>query len=60
MKASTARGLRRAMLSLNLKLRGQATFFDIQYVDSEKAWFAWYVDEVKPEEVLGGDNGASA
>lgn len=41
-KASTASGLRRLMSRNSIRLKGFVQYFDIQYVQDEKAWYAWY------------------
>jgi hypothetical protein len=41
-KSKTARGLQRACLDNNLRLKAYVNYFDIQYVEAEKTWYAWY------------------
>lgn len=59
MKARDPAGLRRAMLEVNFKARGQAKFFDIQQ-DKDGNWYAWYFDEIPIDDLLRTLNGASS
>lgn len=41
-KARTAKDLQQLMLKNNTRLKSYVQYFNIQYVESERAWFAWY------------------
>lgn len=41
-KARTAQLLMRACFENNAKLKAYVPYFDIQYVEAERAWYAWY------------------
>jgi hypothetical protein len=43
LKARSAQGLRRLIRRNNLRLRSFVVY-NIQWVESEKSWFAWYVE----------------
>jgi hypothetical protein len=47
--AKTPKGLRRAMLRNNLKQKGFVVYEFIQYVQSDKLWYAWFY--VKPKTI---------
>ena len=42
LRASTSSGLRRLMLLNNRKHKGFVKYFDIQWVEKESKWYAWY------------------
>lgn len=42
LRAQTPGGLRKAMLRVNAKHGGFVKYFDIQYVEKEDRWYAWY------------------
>ena len=57
--ASSVKGLRRLMLINNKKHNGFVKYFDIQYVEKDGKWYAWYfVTEGLKElmETLGEDS----
>lgn len=48
-RARTPQGLRDAMLALAKRSAYKLRFFDIQFAQDQ--WTAWYVEEVKDEQV---------
>jgi len=52
LRARSPRRLRQLMLANNVKHRGFVVYQDIQYVASEKLWYAWF--NVKAEGELSG------
>ncbi len=55
--AQTAQGLRRAMMTNNVRNSMQFVYHSIQFVNG--AWFAWYYLDANPSEVLGVSNGTA-
>jgi len=58
--ARTPAGLRRAMLRNNTKQKGYVFYHHIQWVESEKRWYAWFdvKEEIQSlESLAGGGNG---
>jgi len=45
-KASTALLLTERMFENNLAERKEIKYFDIQYVQSDKSWYAWFYKEI--------------
>lgn len=54
LKSSSPQGLRRLMRRNNLRLRSFVVY-DIHWVQSEKSWFAWYL-EPREKEQAGADS----
>lgn len=50
-KARSPRRLRQLMLRNNMKHKGFVVYENIQYVDSDKNWYAWYYLKVELDEV---------
>lgn len=42
LRASSPRALRRLMLRNNTRHSGFVKYFNIQYVESDKSWYAWF------------------
>jgi len=58
LRAKTPLGLRRAMLRTNAKHSGFVKYFDIQYIEKEDRWYAWYFvteDMDGLQEILNGE-----
>lgn len=55
LRAPTAKRLWELMLLNNQRLKGYVTYFDIQFVQKENAWFCWYVVDVEKVLLSGGD-----
>ncbi|RKZ91678.1 MAG: hypothetical protein DRQ40_09585 [Gammaproteobacteria bacterium] len=58
LKAKNPEKLRILMFKNNLKLRGFVTYRDIQWIDKEKMWYAWFdapIDRVPLREGRDGD-----
>lgn len=53
--ARTANGLRRIMLRTNTRLKGFASFYSIQWVESEKRWYAWFLEDVSDQDLRSVD-----
>ena len=45
-KARTAQGLVRACFENNVRLKAFVNYFSIQYVEKDKAWYAWFYLDV--------------
>jgi len=45
-KARTSDELMRLMFENNSRLKAFVNYFDIQFVEKEKAWFAWFYLDV--------------
>lgn len=50
-KARTAQGLQRACFENNVRLKAYVNYFDIQWVESDKSWYAWYYITVGADDV---------
>jgi hypothetical protein len=54
-EAATPKELRLRMLQNNVEKYTFFKYFDIQYVQSQKKWYAWYFDEAdKNNDILQG------
>jgi hypothetical protein len=45
-KARTAQGLVRACFENNSRLKAFVNYYSIQYVEKDKAWYAWFYLDV--------------
>jgi hypothetical protein len=54
LKAKSAAGLQREMLKNNTKLKCFVNYFNIQWVESEKTWYAWFFFEVTERVITEG------
>ncbi len=50
-KARSPKRLRQLMLSNNTQHKGFVVYQDIQWVQSEKLWYAWYYVKIDESEV---------
>lgn len=50
LRARSAAGLRRAMLKNNLKHKAFVQYFDIQFNEAERVWYAWYFSNLSRDE----------
>lgn len=57
--AGSPQGLRRKMFDTNLKLKAFVNYQFIQYVESEKKWYAWFVADESQTEEAGLDGAAT-
>lgn len=58
LRASSSTGLRRLMLINNRKHKGFVKYFNIQWVDNEERWYAWYFvteETAQLEQTLRGE-----
>lgn len=53
--ARTPMGLRRAMLRNNTRQKGFVVYQDIQWVESDRRWYAWFYVKVE-QELMSGDS----
>lgn len=53
-KARSPKRLRVLMLEVNAKFGLQHKWLDIQWVESEKQWYAWYMELTELDPIEGG------